>query len=279
MRKSIVVNRSSFPFGACSRHATSAGRCSGADSSARTAASGTPSRCRRKYSCPLLEDPSRFARHSVKTRGKFAGSSGSSAGEAQPARASSSHDVVGGFGAGGPRLVGELEGVAIERRVRGQPAEPCGQRVAVGECACRPATRAGRGRELVGPEGLVAPLVGGQVPVRRRGLLARRARPVQRERDGGPARDRPDLLLADVVRPAATVDALAAAEQHQREHRAVGLVGMEPVVDAGPHGDHRAAVGLLGVAANSRAMRTQRPASTPVFGSCHAGVPDSEASS
>jgi hypothetical protein len=31
-----------------------------------------------KYSMPLPDDPSRFARHTVITRGKFAGSSGSS---------------------------------------------------------------------------------------------------------------------------------------------------------------------------------------------------------
>ena len=37
-----------------------------------------PSRCFRKYSCPLPDEPSRLERQTNRLRGQFAGSSGSS---------------------------------------------------------------------------------------------------------------------------------------------------------------------------------------------------------
>ena len=83
IRKSMVVTRSSLARGAAWCQRTSAGRSGAGDSSARTASS-TPSRCRMKYSMPLPDDPSRLARQTVITRGKFAGSSGSS--PAKPSR-------------------------------------------------------------------------------------------------------------------------------------------------------------------------------------------------
>ena len=69
MRKSIVVKRSNLPTGASSRQTTSRERSSGGASSLRIAALSTPSTWRRKYSWPLLEEPSRFARQSVSIRG------------------------------------------------------------------------------------------------------------------------------------------------------------------------------------------------------------------
>ena len=77
IRKSIVVNRSSFASGA-SRQVTSRGRSSGGASSARTPGSAVPSMCFRKYSWPLPDDPSRFARQTVRMRGWLPGASGSS---------------------------------------------------------------------------------------------------------------------------------------------------------------------------------------------------------
>ena len=68
IRKSSVSNRSSFPSGASSRQTTSFGRASGGASVARTEES-VPSRCLRKYSLPLPDEPSRFARQIVSTRG------------------------------------------------------------------------------------------------------------------------------------------------------------------------------------------------------------------
>ena len=53
--------------------------------------------------------------------------------------------------------------------------------------------------------------------------------------------------------------ALAAAHHHQREEGAVGLVGVEPVVGARAHADHRAALGDARRCARTRAPRG-RPA-------------------
>ena len=75
IRKSMLTSRSSLPTASSSRHVTWSER--SVVSSARTALL-VPSRCLRKYSLPLLEDPSRFARHRVSTRGQFSGASGSS---------------------------------------------------------------------------------------------------------------------------------------------------------------------------------------------------------
>ena len=72
--------------------------------------------------------------------------------------------------------------------------------------------------------------------------------PVERERDLLEPGQRAHLLLPDVMRPAAAVHALAAAQHGQREERPVDLVGVEPVVGARAHRDHRAAPGQLGVA-------------------------------
>ena len=86
-----------------------------------------------------------------------------------------------------------------------------------------------------------------EVPVGGLDHVARRTIPVQRIRDLGVSRDGPDLLLADVMCPAAAIHALATRERRQREEGPVDRVRMEPVVGAGPHHDHRAALGLLGV--------------------------------
>ena len=72
--------------------------------------------------------------------------------------------------------------------------------------------------------------------------------PVQREGEVLEAGQRAHLLLADVVRPAAAVDPLAAAQHEQGEEGPVDLVGVVPVVGARAHRDHRAAPRKLGVA-------------------------------
>jgi hypothetical protein len=78
IRKSSDTSRSSLPSGALARHLTSLGRTSAGVSSALTA-EWVPSRWRRKYSFPFEDEPRRFARHNVRTRGQFSGASGSSA--------------------------------------------------------------------------------------------------------------------------------------------------------------------------------------------------------
>lgn len=76
IRKSIDISMSSLPSGTVSGDVTSLGR--------RPSAAGSPcrfesvpSRCCKKYSLPLLEEPSRFERHTLSTRGQFFGLSGS----------------------------------------------------------------------------------------------------------------------------------------------------------------------------------------------------------
>ena len=169
------------------------------------------------------------------------------AGELQPSLLQLRDHVVGGLSPRGAGLVAELERVAVEGGVGGKPTEAGGESVAVGDVPAGERAVAGRRGELLGAVALVAPLVAHQVPEGGGGLLARRALPVESEGDGAPAGDRAHLLLADVVGPAAAVDALASAEQAQREHRPVGLVGVVPVVGPGAHHDHRAAAGPLGV--------------------------------
>src|ERR1700741_2752547 len=78
MRKASVTKRSSLPSGASSRHATSLGFL--APTSPRSlpiTPCGVPSRCLRKYSCPLPDEPSRLERHTNRLRGQFFGLSGS----------------------------------------------------------------------------------------------------------------------------------------------------------------------------------------------------------
>ena len=75
-RKSIVISRSSLPSGAGSRHSTSRGLREASEARNEESA---PSRCLRKYSLPFALEPSRLDRHTLSTRGKFSGASGSSA--------------------------------------------------------------------------------------------------------------------------------------------------------------------------------------------------------
>ena len=169
-------------------------------------------------------------------------------GEAQAPGLQLANDVLGHGQTLRLGRVGKLERVAVEARVGRHPAEPSGERVAVGQVHVlqRPAPH--HRCVLAGPCALVAPLVGGEEPERGRRLLAGRPAPVEGEGERRPAGDRAHLLLADVVRPAAPVHALAAAEQHEVEHRPVDLVGVVPVVRARSHHDHGAAVRPLCVA-------------------------------
>ena len=67
-RKSMLISRSSFPSGACSCHFTSRGRLPSGASVARSDES-VPSRCLRKYSLPLPDEPSRLARQTDRILG------------------------------------------------------------------------------------------------------------------------------------------------------------------------------------------------------------------
>ena len=127
--------------------------------------------------------------------------------------------------------------------------QPIRADVAIRSAAVLPAKRpVPSGEDKVGVVcGVVTPLVGGQVEERGTDHRARRARPVGGVGEHRVSGDRAHLLLADVVRPATTVDALASGERDEREERAVDRVRMEVVVRARAHDDHRPPLRRLGV--------------------------------
>ena len=265
IRKSADTSRSSLPSGASSCQATSLGRGASGSSVASTL-EWVPSRLRRKYSLPLAEEPNRLERHSVSVRGQFSGASTSSIAGCRSPRCQRVRDVRRGVG----RLAVVDGGLASSARSSGlrrtagrtasSPAAPTARWCR--RCACPRGGLGQRRGERVGGVAVEAPLVGVHVPVRGADHGARRPRPVERVGQRDPAGDRPALLLADVVRPAAAVAAHAAGEDQQREDRPVGGVAVEPLADAGAHDDHRAALGLLGVAWRTRGRSgcTARPA-------------------
>ena len=154
-------------------------------------------------------------------------------------------DVGGGLLPGGGGLVGQDEGALLELREERHPAQFRGLHVQVGgDLLVEQVVAELLGGEGVGVEGVVAVLVGVDVPVAGVDHLPGGPVPVQCEGHGGPSRDGTGLLLADVVGPAAPVAALAAAELDQRQHGPVDHVGVVPVVGAGPHDDHGTSVGV-----------------------------------
>src|SRR4029079_1391695 len=77
MRKSSVTSRSSLPSGALSCQTTSVGLASSAPRSLPCTPLLVPSRCFKKYSCPLPDDPRMLERHTNMLRGQLSGWSGS----------------------------------------------------------------------------------------------------------------------------------------------------------------------------------------------------------
>src|ERR1700674_1195800 len=78
MRKSSVTSKSSLPSGALSCQSTSLGLPSSAPRSLPCTPLLVPSRCFRKYSCPLPEEPMMLERQTNILRGQLSGWSGSS---------------------------------------------------------------------------------------------------------------------------------------------------------------------------------------------------------
>ncbi len=166
------------------------------------------------------------------------------AGEAQIAALELGHHPVRGTLAVPRGLVGQREGVPVERRVGGHPAQPRGFRENVGGAHVGERA-AGRSRgESIGAELVVAKLVSVQIPVGRLDHLPARAAPV---RSGGQHRiagDRADFLLPDVVGPAAAVHPLAPGDGGERQKGPIDGVGVEPMVCAGSHDDHGPTLGI-----------------------------------
>ena len=203
--------------------------------------------CLRKYSWPLPDEPSRFARHTVITRGWFWSASGSS--HANRSRPSRSSETTNSAGSTPARSASSTRSRVLRSKLGNDGSQPSRAPRAFMSAMCMPlnAPCAQRRGQPVGEHVGIAPLPGQQREERRRRLVPRRSYPVGGERDRLEPGQRPHLLLPDVVRPASTVLALAPAQQHHRQECAVDLVGVEPVVGAGAHRDHRAALGQLGV--------------------------------
>ena len=140
-----------------------------------------------------------------------------------------------------------LQRVRLQLRRRGQPAHAFGPDVVVDQADVPIALR-GRGRQdLARAQGLIAPLVGMRIPGAGRVHVPGRAAPVQCEGQGLPAGLRAQLLLTDIMRPAAPLLTDAAAHHQHVDDAAIGHVHVVPVVQAGPQDDHRFAFGLFGV--------------------------------
>ena len=113
--------------------------------------------------------------------------------------------------------------IGLQLRRRRQPAHALGADVVVDQ-ALSQCTRSGRrvgDRISLDLERLVAPLVGMRIEERGRVHLPRRAVPVEREGERRPAGLRPQLLLPDIVRPAAAGLADAAAHHQHVDDAAV----------------------------------------------------------
>ena len=157
------------------------------------------------------------------------------------------NDMVLDARAGALRLGRERQRIDGELRRRRQPAHALRPDVEIDQAAAIGRGIGKRRQELGDVELLVAPLVAVGIEERRAVHLARRPHPVEREGEHRPAGLGPELLLADVMRPAAARDADRAAHHQQVDDAAVAHVLVVPVVHAGADDHHRAALRLLGI--------------------------------
>ena len=206
-----------------------------------------PSRCLRKYSWPLPDEPSKLERHTNMLRGQLSGWSGSSQANCNSPDFSAFGHIVLRLEAGGLRLLGDVERILLELRRRRQPAHALGAHIVVDQRAVPRPGRRGRRQDFIDAYGLVTPLIGMRVEERGRVLLARRPAQSSAKRQRQPARLRAQLLLADIMRPAAARLADAAAHHQHVDDAAVVHVAVVPMVHGGADDHHRAALGLLGV--------------------------------
>ena len=139
------------------------------------------------------------------------------------------------------RSVDDVQRVVLQLRCRRQPAHALGAGVEVDQRQRLHRLLVGRRcQDLAHAQLLVPILARVRIEEARAVHLARRTRPVQTEGQRCPAELRPQLLLAHIVRPAATALTHAAAHHQQVDDAAIGHVGMEPVVQT-PTDDHHAA--------------------------------------
>ncbi len=149
-----------------------------------------PSRCLRKYSCPLPDEPSRLERQTNRLRGQFAGSSGSWQDKLQLARAQSPARHTPSAPARPPwRAAAMVSGFCLQLRRRGQPAHALGAHVVVDQRCRSNRRRAPWARGS--PRRRASRNATGRCGHRRRRcafMLPRRAGPVERRRRAASSR-------------------------------------------------------------------------------------------
>ncbi|MNS44774.1 hypothetical protein D3C72_772250 [compost metagenome] len=138
-----------------------------------------------------------------------------------------------------------MQRVKRKLRCRGQPAHPLGAHVKVDQVAGEFGAIRQRREQLLSGEFFITPLAGVVVEERSAVHLTRRAVPVEGKRQRQPAGLRTQLLLADIVRPAAAAFADTAAEDKHIDHPTVVHVHVIPVVHARTENDHRPSMGFM----------------------------------
>ncbi len=192
MRKSSVTSRSSFPSGASSCQIDFF-RLARRPSSPRSLPSTpcvVPSRCFRKYSWPLPDEPSRLERQTNRLRGQFFGLSGSSQRHLQRAGLQLFRATYRpGSMSRRLRPSGHRQRVGLAAAAR-KAASPCARRGRCSRSGCRPSPRSGAVGDRISPtvERLVAPLIGVGIEERGGVHLPRRTAPVEREGQRQPSR-------------------------------------------------------------------------------------------
>ena len=136
----------------------------------------------------------------------------------------------------------QFQGGAVERGESGHPAALGSLNQGIGNRLVTERLTTKRRGQTLSAQTVVAPLIGGEVPETGRDHLACGTLPVKGEGELGPAGQRTNLFLADVVCPSTTVDALGSTEGGQSQHRAVDLVSVVEVVDARAEDDLRTTV-------------------------------------
>src|SRR6056297_904895 len=155
--------------------------------------------------------------------------------------------IVSHFHAGFFRLGGNTQRVTVQLRGRRQPAHTLGTHVVVDQAATELGLVCQRRQDLVYTQLLVTPLPGVRVEEGGRVHVPGRTLPVQTKGQGLPAGLRTQLLLANIVGPAATALADTAAHDQHVDQATVVHVHVVPVVHTGTDDDHGTALGLIGV--------------------------------
>ena len=165
--------------------------------------------------------------------------------QAQAAVLEGLRNIVLGLEPSRLRRAANLERIALQLRCRRQPAHALGAHVVIDEAAAEIGFVGERREDFIDRELFVAPLIGVRIKEARGIHVARRAPPIERERERRPAGLRTQFFLAHVMRPAAARFADAATQNEQIDDPTVIHVHVVPMVHRSADDDHRLALGLV----------------------------------